>query len=72
MKQKEHLPIFGVGPFLIGGIGAVTAVFVILFFYILGIGILSGVPSLIMRIIGVLRCILHFAGGSPISRLWIC
>lgn len=54
MKQKDHLPIFGIGPLLIGGIGIITAVFILLFFYAFGIGILTGVPALVMRIIGVM------------------
>ena len=57
MNAKEHLPIFGIGPFLVGGIGVINAAAVVLFFYVLEIGILNGMPALIMRIIGVLLMI---------------
>ena len=35
MKQKEHLPIFGIGPLLIGGIGVINSAAVMLFFYVI-------------------------------------
>lgn len=53
MKKKEHLPIFGIGPFLVAGMALAAAIEVILFCYVFGIGTLSGLPNLLLRIIGI-------------------
>ena len=38
MKEGQKLPLFGIGPYLIYGIGLFTAICIILFVYVLKIG----------------------------------
>ena len=45
MKKKEHLPIFGIGPFLVAGMAVVAAAAIIVFYYGLKLGTLSGFLS---------------------------
>ena len=52
MKQKEHLPIFGIGPFLVAGMALTAVISLILFCYIFRIGTLSGFAAVLFRIIG--------------------
>ncbi len=54
VKQGQKLPLFGVGPYIIFGIGIVAAIGVILCAYILKIGNLDGFWVPAFRIIGVL------------------
>ena len=52
MKKKEHLPLFGIGPFLIWGMVLIDAVSIILFYYMLSVGKVNGYWALLMCIIG--------------------
>lgn len=42
MKEGQKLPLFGIGPYLIYGIGLFTAICIILFAYVFEIGTLTG------------------------------
>lgn len=58
VKQGQKLPLFGVGPFIIFGMGIVAAIGVILCVYILKIGNLDGFWVPAFRIIGALLIVL--------------
>ena len=60
MKEGQKLPIFGIGPSLIGGVGAFTALGIILTGYIFKVGILSGSIVWAFRIPGVVCMTLGF------------
>ena len=51
-KEGQKLPMFGVGPYLIYGIAFLNAMVIILFHYVLKLGILPGPWVLIFRIAG--------------------
>ena len=53
MKNKEHLPIFGIGPFLVAGMDVVAAAAVAVFYYGLKLGTLSGFPKALLIAIGI-------------------
>lgn len=52
MKEGQKLPLFGIGPYLIYGIGLLTVIFIILFVYVFKIGNLSGNWVWVFRIVG--------------------
>ena len=52
VKDGQKLPIFGVGPYLVYGIGLFTAAAIALFHYVFKVGILDGVWVWIFRITG--------------------
>ena len=52
VKEGQKLPLYGVGPAIVLGMAAVTLAAVVLFHYILKIGILSGPWVLLFRIVG--------------------
>ncbi len=56
-KEGQKLPLFGVGPYMVFGMGIVSLMGIILFGHILKIGILSAPWILIFRIMGVLLII---------------
>lgn len=58
VKKGQKLPLFGVGPYLIYGIGLLTALFIVLFGYVLRIGILDGIWVWVFRSIGGVLIIL--------------
>lgn len=58
VKTGQKLPLFGVGPYLIYGIGLLTALFIVLFGYVLRIGILDGIWVWVFRSIGGVLIIL--------------
>ena len=58
VKTGQKLPLFGVGPYLIYGIGLLTALVIVLFGYILKIGILDGIWVWVFRSIGGVLIIL--------------
>lgn len=58
VKTGQKLPLFGVGPYLIYGIGLLTALVIVLFGYILKIGILDGIWVWVFRSIGGVLMIL--------------
>lgn len=61
VKEGQKLPLFGVGPHIITGLGAVTLAGIILFCYVLKIGILSTPWNIIFRIIGGVLIIIGLA-----------
>jgi len=58
VKKGQKLPLFGVGPYLIYGIGLLTALVIVLFGYILKIGVLDGIWVWVFRSIGGVLIIL--------------
>ena len=67
VKEGQKLPLFGIGPALIFSLGLVNVIFILLFVYVLKLGILSGVPALIFRSAGgvliVLGIVVWFIGA---------
>ena len=59
-KEGQKLPLFGIGPHLIYGIGLFTAICIILFVYVFEVGNLTGKPVWAFRIIGGILIILGF------------
>jgi len=53
MREKEHLPIFGIGPFLVVGMAVVAAAAIVIFYYGLKLGTLSGFPAALLTAIGI-------------------
>ena len=60
MKEGQKLPLFGVGPYLIYGIGLFTAICIVLFVYIFKIGNLTGQWVWVFRTTGAILIILGF------------
>lgn len=54
VKDGQKLPIFGIGPYMIGAMGAVAVAGIVVFCYMLRIGELSTPWSVIFRIVGVI------------------
>ena len=52
VKEGQKLPLYGVGPAIVAAMAAVTAVAIVLFSYILKIGILNDPWALIFKIVG--------------------
>ena len=64
MKEGQKLPLFGVGPYLIYGIGLFTALCIVLFVYIFKIGNLTGQWVWVFRTTGAYRAKdVHKPGG---------
>ena len=53
MNKKEHLPLFGIGPFLVAGLAVVAAAAIAVFYYGLKLGTLSGFPAIVLIAIGI-------------------
>ena len=53
-KDGQKLPLFGIGPYMIFGMGAVNLMGIILFGYIFRIGILNSPWKMIFRIVGTI------------------
>ena len=58
IKKGQKLPLYGVGPMIVFGMGAVTAIGIILFAYVLKIGVLETPWVLLCRIAGALLIVL--------------
>ena len=58
VKEGQKLPLYGVGPAIVLGMGAVTAIGIILFAYVWKIGVLETPWALLCRIAGVLLIVL--------------
>ncbi len=56
-KEGQKLPLFGVGPYMIFGMGVVTLIGIILFGYVFKIGILKNSWVTVFRVIGTLLII---------------
>ena len=56
-KKGQKLPLFGVGPYMVFGMGALTLIGIILFGYVLKIGVLNSPWILIFRIAGAVLII---------------
>ncbi|SCX12880.1 Protein-S-isoprenylcysteine O-methyltransferase Ste14 [Lachnospiraceae bacterium YSD2013] len=52
MKEGQKLPMFGVGPYIVYGMGMVTVIGIILLGYVFKIGILEAPWTLVFRIVG--------------------
>ena len=65
MKESQKLPLFGIGPYLIYGIGLFTVICIILFVYVFKIGNLSGNWVWAFRIAGG---VLIVVPGIPLQR----
>ncbi len=61
VKEGQKLPMFGVGPYLIYGIGALTAAAVILCNYVFRIGISGGIWTWIFRAAGTVMIVFGIA-----------
>ena len=61
MKEGQKLPMFGVGPYIVYGMGMVTVVGIILLGYVFKIGILESSWILIFRIVGAILIALGIA-----------
>ena len=57
MKERNHLPIFGIGPLLVAGLALTAAITIVGSCYIFRIGMLSGISALLMCIIGIILAI---------------
>ena len=53
MKENSHLPIFGIGPFLVAGMVIVAAATVVIFCYVCKIGTCSGLPAVLFCAVGI-------------------
>ena len=56
-KKDQKLPLFGVGPYMIIGMGILSLIGIILFAYVLRIGILESSWIVIFRCVGVILII---------------
>ena len=61
VKEGQKLPLFGIGPHLIYGMGLLTAICIVLFAYVFKLGNLTGKWVWIFRIVGVVLMILGFS-----------
>ena len=57
MKKKEHLPIFGIGPFLVAGMAIIAAVAIVVFYYVCKLGTLSGFSAILLCAVGIILTI---------------
>ena len=60
IKENQKLPLFGIGPYLISSLALMTVIGIVLFHYVLRIGIMSGVWLWIFRIVGAVLIGLGF------------
>ena len=60
MKESQKLPLFGIGPYLIYGMGLLTAICIVLFAYVFKFGTLAGNLIRIFRAVGSILIILGF------------
>ena len=58
VREGQKLPLYGVGPMIVFGMGAVTAIGIILFAYVWKIGVLETPWVLLCRNAGVLLIVL--------------
>ena len=58
VKEGQKLPLYGVGPMIVFGMGVVTAIGIILFPYVWEIGVIKTPWVLLCRIAGVLLIVL--------------
>ncbi|MDO4853563.1 MAG: isoprenylcysteine carboxylmethyltransferase family protein [Clostridia bacterium] len=61
VKEGQKLPLFGIGPYLVAGIAAVTVAAVVLFSYVWKIGTVYAPWSVILRIAGAVLIVLGLA-----------
>lgn len=67
IKKGQKLPLYGVGPMIVFGMGAVTAIGIILFAYVWKIGVLEAPWALLCRIAGALLISACFCDGGTIE-----
>ena len=58
MKEGQKLPMFGVGPYIVYGMGMVTAIGIILLGYVFKIGILDAPWIMVFRVVGAVLIVL--------------
>lgn len=58
MKKKEHLPILGIGPFLVAGMAIIAAVAIVVLYYVCKLGTLSGFSAILLCAVGIILTIL--------------
>ncbi len=67
VKEGQKLPLYGIGPYLIGSFFLLTVIGIILFSYFFKIGTVSGVWSFLFRIFGgafsVIGIVIWFIGA---------
>lgn len=61
IREGQKLPLFGIGPFLVAGMGAVALTGILLFDNLFQSGILDGIWSWIFYIIGGICIVLGFS-----------
>lgn len=54
MNRKNHLPIFGIGPWLVAGMALVAVIAIVLFCYVFRFGTIGGIGAWLLRIAGIL------------------
>ena len=54
VMNKKHLPIYGIGPFLVAGMALVSAIAVVASCYVLKIGNVSGLLAVLLRVFGII------------------
>ncbi len=60
-REGQKLPLFGIGPYMIFGMGAATLAGIILFGYVLKVGILEAPWVILFRICGILLMVAGIA-----------
>ena len=58
VRKGQKLPLYGVGPYIIAGMAAVAIIGIILFSYVLKIGILEGPWVVVFRVVGIVLIVL--------------
>ena len=58
VRKGQKLPLYGVGPYIIAGMAAVAITGIILFSYVLKIGILEGPWVVVFRVVGIVLIVL--------------
>lgn len=61
VKEGQKLPMFGIGPYLVGGMGLVTVIGIFLSGNVLKSGILDGIWTILFRVIGIIMIITGIA-----------
>ena len=58
IKEGQKLPLFGIGPYLMAGVFLVTAIFIIVFNYVMKSGVVSGIWITVFRLSGAVLIII--------------
>ena len=63
IKENQKLPLFGIGPYLVGSMTVLTILGIVLFPYVFKIGTVSGIASVVFRILGAVGIAIWFIGA---------